>query len=87
LQQDLDPLDTPPKVRLLAMILRLELRLALRLVGLMRWPRWWILAPLWLLLAVTVVTLVGLVALDHLGQRLRRKYFAAARRRRSAVRS
>jgi hypothetical protein len=41
-----------------AMALLLEFRLAARLAGLIGWA-WWMLAPLWLLFAVTILTLAG----------------------------
>ncbi len=46
-------------VHFLAMVLLLEFRLAARLAGLMGWA-WWMLAPLWLLLAATIMTLVAM---------------------------
>jgi len=50
-------------VRLLRIALQLELRLAARLTGLITRPwLWWILAPLWLLFAVTIVLLTGFAA-------------------------
>ena len=50
-------------VRWLAITLQLELRLAARLAGLINRPwLWWILAPLWLLFAVTIVLLTGFAA-------------------------
>jgi len=49
-------------VHFLAMVLLLEFRLAARLAGLIGWA-WWMLAPLWLLLATTIVTLVGLAVI------------------------
>jgi hypothetical protein len=44
------------------MVLLLEFRLAARFAGLIGWA-WWMLAPLWLLLAMTIVTLVGLAVI------------------------
>jgi hypothetical protein len=52
-------------VRLLAPVLLFELRFALRLAGVVggRWR--WLLAPLWLLLAMTFMALAGSAAIEH----------------------
>jgi fatty acid desaturase len=59
-------------VHFLAMILLLEFRLAARLVALISSTWWWMLAPLWLLIAVTVITLAGMAMPQRLEPKRRR---------------
>ena len=67
-------------VRLLALVLLLELRIALWLAGVIGGPWRWLLAPLWLLLAVTFLALAGAAAMEHWWQRSRPGRVATPRR-------
>jgi hypothetical protein len=53
---------------LLTVVPVLEFRLAVRLAGPFSSASWWALPPLWLLFAMTVVTLGVLAALERLEQ-------------------
>lgn len=64
----LKPLETQPMAHLLTVVLMLEFRLVAGLAGLFSSTWRWALAPLWLLLPLTVVTLAVLAALERLQQ-------------------